>query len=347
MAKCGLPAIFLRAIIRVMEMMNSSSPPPRVLCMGVVVLDILTYPVSGLPEPEKTLPLKHVGFALGGCAANTAHALSRLGFMASLLGRIGDDVFGRLVRSSLQKECIDLSFLDEEVDLPTSTSVVLIDEAGERRFLHRAGASAQLEIPQNLPLSQFDYLHLGGCFLVPKCMGAPLEQLFSKARKKGIVTSIDTLWHAGEIWKDILSALPHTDYFMPSLLEAQMITGQTLPEEIARFLSDHGAHQVVIKMGERGAFVAEHDRREMVPAYQIPAGQLKDTTGAGDSFVAGFLKGVSLGWDLHKAVLLGNACGALATTCFGGPLQIDRLFLSNLIKQVDKNQNIFRENPSA
>ncbi len=314
---------------------------PRVLCMGVVVLDILTSPVEKLPEPEKTLSIGHVDFALGGCAANTAHALSRLGFSVSLLGRIGDDVFGRLIRSALQKECIDLSYLEDDNQTPTSTSIVLIDHTGERRFLHRAGASGKLSLPADLPLSQFDFLHLGGCFFVPNCMGVPLVQLFKKAREKGLVTSIDTLWHTGGNWTDILSALPFTDYFMPSLLEAQMITGKQLPEEIARFLHEHGSEKVVIKMGERGAFVSTKQEQSVIPAFRVPEGKLKDTIGAGDAFVAGFLKGVALGWTLDRAARLGNACGALATTHFGGPLMQDRRQLEDYIRKVQEDQSIF------
>ncbi|HNV70855.1 MAG TPA: carbohydrate kinase family protein [Candidatus Ozemobacteraceae bacterium] len=324
-------------------MMTTDSPtiPPRVLSIGVVVLDILTSPVERLPEPEKTLSISHVDFAVGGCAANTAHALSRLGFSVSLLGRIGDDVFGRLIRSALQKECIDLSYLEDDVHTPTSTSVVLIDNTGERRFLHRSGASGKLAIPADLPLSQFDFLHLGGCFLVPGCMGVPLVQLFRKAREKGVVTSIDTLWHTGGNWTDILSALPHTDYFMPSLLEAQMITGKQLPEEIARYLHDNGSEKVIIKMGERGAFVSTRQEQQVIPAFRVPEGKLKDTTGAGDAFVAGVLKGISLGWELTRAARLGNACGALATTHFGGPLMQDRHQLSEYIRKVQEDQSIF------
>jgi len=314
---------------------SANPKPARILCLGVVVMDILASPVDRFPEAEKALWVKDVAIVTGGCAANTAHALGRLGASVSLLGRVGDDAFGQMIRSAMAHEGIDLSFLDAADDgTPTSTSIVLIEAGGERRFLFRPGASSDLELPLNLPLSQFDGIHVGGCFLVPRCMGQPLVDLFTRARTHQVVTSIDTVWSRHENWRDVLSALPVTDYFLPSLIEAQMITGRENPQDIADFLLANGARCVVVKMGERGSFVAHDTTRTLVPAYAVPSRSLKDTTGAGDAFVAGFLKAVHLGWSPEQAARLGNACGALATLAIGAPLQASAAHLRKVVDRV-------------
>jgi sugar/nucleoside kinase (ribokinase family) len=106
-------------------------------------------------------------------------------------------------------------------------------------------------------------------------------------------------------------ALQHIDYFLTNQEEAAMLTGKEDFREAAEELLGRGPKAVVIKRGECGSLLAMRDCMKEFPAYRVP---VFDTTCAGDSFVAGFLLGVSLGRPLDESMRLGNAAGALCTT---------------------------------
>lgn len=139
----------------------------RVLCLGNVLVDVLARPVDALPEAGSLKPVKDLRLGLGGCAANTAVALGRLGVPVSLCGKVGRDVFGELARSELVRAGVDVSFLRTDPRAPTSSTLVLVDRKGERSFLHSLAANAELRASDlsRLPLRRFRHLHVGGYFL--------------------------------------------------------------------------------------------------------------------------------------------------------------------------------------
>lgn len=130
------------------------------------------------------------------------------------------------------------------------------------------------------------------------------------------MTTLDTVWDDTGRWMEQLSpVLPHVDVFLPSLAEARELSGETEPPAIARSLQKAGARTVALKMGDRGCLVMDKDGEW----FQSPAFEVKavDATGAGDAFVAGFLAGLRLGWELPRCADLGNATGALAVMDVG------------------------------
>jgi len=120
---------------------------------------------------------------------------------------------------------------------------------------------------------------------------------------------MDVTWDTTGRWLSVIEpCLPHLSFFLPSSAEAQQIAGTNEPKEIAAFLQGRGVETVVIKLGEKGCFVKQ--RRE--PGFFSPAFHVTpvDTTGAGDSFVAGFLTGVLRGWSMEESAEF--ACGVSA-----------------------------------
>jgi sugar/nucleoside kinase (ribokinase family) len=107
----------------------------------------------------------------------------------------------------------------------------------------------------------------------------------------------------------IAPCLPYLDYFIPSLEEAEMISGKSNPEEIADSFLEAGVKTAVIKLGSKGCFIKNKagDKYFIDSFKGIKA---VDTTGAGDSFAAGFITGIVKGWDLYKCGKFANAVGA-------------------------------------
>jgi sugar/nucleoside kinase (ribokinase family) len=114
------------------------------------------------------------------------------------------------------------------------------------------------------------------------------------------------------------ACLPFVDYFMPGLEEAVMMTGLTDRREVIRYFLDRGARHTVFKMGGEGSSIAWLENGEVkelrVPTFKVP---VVDSTGCGDAYCAGFIVGLSLGFDLEKAARLGSAAGALVIQGLG------------------------------
>src|SRR5262249_17302409 len=143
--------------------------------------------------------------------------------------------------------------------------------------------------------------------------GPPTAALLNEARVAGAVTLLDTVFvetAAEEEWqRRIAPCLQNLDYFIPSYPEACALTGLNEPGALARTLQSAGARNVIIELGERGAFCRGADDHELlVPA--CPVDRVIDATGAGDCWSAGLIVGLRGGLSLTDAVRLGNAVAA-------------------------------------
>src|SRR5579871_2525227 len=292
--------------------------PFRTVCLGNVLVDVLVKPVDKLPPVGGLLATDHVEMALGGCASNTAVALSRLGVATFLWGKVGKDPFSSFAMDQLKEAGVEISGMKADPRVSTSATVVLVDSKARRSFLHSVAANDHIYLKDlNLSkLSSFDHLHIGGYFLFPKLDGAPMAGIIKEAQNKGLTTSLDTSWDMKNRWmKALKPCLPHLDYFMPSEREVKMLLGHCRPRDAAKAFLKMGVRTFILKRGEKGSVLFTRNGGEIqVPAFKA---KVVDTTGAGDCFCAGFIKGLSLGWSLGDCLRLGNAAGASAVGALG------------------------------
>jgi sugar/nucleoside kinase (ribokinase family) len=254
----------------------------------------------------------------GGCAINAATALARLAIPVEVIGKVGEDPFADFLMAEMHGRGIGTRGVRRDSTAGTSATMVMVDPDGERRFIHYIGANAHLcldDVDFDL-LSKAAILHVGGSLVLPSMDGEPTAELLRRARSDGIVTFLDTVWDDTGRWMKLLApALPFVDYFLPSLPEAQAMTGLRDPDDVASALLDCGPGTVALKMGEEGCLVkTAQGERFRLPAYQVEA---IDATGAGDAFVAGFIAGVYLDWSIEETCHLANAVGALCVTGVG------------------------------
>jgi sugar/nucleoside kinase (ribokinase family) len=288
-----------------------------VICVGLLVADAVARPVVEIPDKGKLSLVDDLQLHTGGCAANTGAALAKLGVSTVVVGKVGQDGFGDFMVQALSKSGLDVSGISRSADYNTSASLVLVDKDGERSFIHSFGANQDLtdtDVPDSV-LEGGKILHVAGTFLMPKLDGEPTGRLLKRARDLGRTTSLDTAWDAQGRWGSVLlPVLEYIDIFLPSIEEAKMIAGLEKPEEIASFFLDRGVKIVGLKMGSEGSYVRSATEEYWIPPYKVEA---VDATGAGDSFVAGFLAGVVHGWDLERTGKLANAVGASCVTGLG------------------------------
>jgi sugar/nucleoside kinase (ribokinase family) len=131
----------------------------------------------------------------------------------------------------------------------------------------------------------------------------------------------------------VLDMLPFVDYIRPNSFEAQILSGQADEEEQIAFLLDKGCRSVVLKKGGEGSRFISDEEDVAVPAFALKTDALRDSTGAGDSFNAGFLYGVLDGKTRSASLKMGNAAGYLMITAPGGPL--DLLSRKDLADEID------------
>ncbi len=287
-----------------------------VVCLGILVADAIARPVDDVP-PRGVLELvDEISLHGGGCALNTASALVRLGLQAAVVGKLGADPFGDFILQLLDERGVDLRGVLQDSAVSTSATVVLVDSAGERTFLHLPGANGHLrreELDEDVLFSG-RALHVAGALVMPELDGSPTAGVLEEAKARGLTTSLDTVWDATGRWERLLPSLPHLDLFVPSLAEGSAISGEPEPEAVAAWLRERGVGTVALKLGAEGCFVASEEFEGFVAA---PGVEAIDGTGAGDAFAAGLLYGHLAGWPLERAAALANAAGALAATAVG------------------------------
>ncbi len=288
-----------------------------VLCIGLIVADIVAQPVKEFPEKGKLVLVDNIELHNGGCATNTGITLARLGVKTGVMGKVGEDGFGRFLLEVMKREGIDVSGVRKDETSHTSATCVLVDPDGERRFIHYIGANGKFSLSDIdwEVVEEYKLVHVAGACIMPSLDGEPLGKLMERLKKMEKTTSLDTAWDAtGEWLPRIESALPYVDYFIPSLEEARELSRRVAPEDIADFFHEKGVKNVVLKMGEKGSFISTPDFKMTIPAFKVKA---VDATGAGDAFAGGFLKGILEGWPLEKSVKFANAVGAFCVQAIG------------------------------
>lgn len=286
------------------------------MMMGVHVLDVLVRPVESIPEGQGGQLVEQIKITAAGSAGGTAVTVAKLGAEVQSAGAIGADAVGEMLIGQLQRFGIDTALLERRDEIQTSASVLPIRPDGSRPAFHVVGANGTYG-PADVDwdaVSQATHLHLGG----PEFMGGEAAaKILSFARDHDVVTSADILApgeQAAQIVDWIGAAFEHLDYLLPNDEQVLGLSGGSDLEAGCRALLERGIGCVAATCGRDGALVVNGDGVERVPAFDI---EVVDTTGCGDSFSAGFLRGLSLGRSRRDATLLGCAAAALVAQGIG------------------------------
>ncbi|NUQ99618.1 MAG: carbohydrate kinase family protein [Streptomyces sp.] len=286
----------------------------KVVTMGVHVLDVLVRPVEEIPEGQGATLVDDIRMTAAGTAGGTALTLAKLGAQVRTAGAIGTDPTGDLLVQLLDRAGIDTGLLVRRIDTSTSASVLPIRPNGDRPSLHLLGANITYgldDVPWDA-VAEATHLHLGG----PELIGADVAaRILAHAKEHDVVTSVDLL-APGELgtFDQIEPLLPHVDYLLPNddqvlgfSEEQDLVTG-------AKKLLAAGAGLVAVTRGGDGVLLVTAEGTETVPAFEV---DVVDTTGCGDAFSAGFLRGIGLGRTPREAAVLGSAAAALVAQGLG------------------------------
>lgn len=281
--------------------------PPRILVVGYNAFDVIV-PVSGFPLPDEKSEVSGMIFGGGGPGATAAVALVRLGATVKLITPLTDDVPGRLQRQELMAAGVDLSLSPSVSDRASPKAVILVDEAkAQRTIFWSRGDVPQLEPRLASPsyLDDVDLLYTDGHEAEVSLRLAGL------ARERGMPVLMD----AGSVRCGSAALVAACTDVVSSRGFAPDLTGCSDPADALRSLRDMGPSQVAMTFGGDGVLGLENDRLVPVPAFAVP---VKDTTGAGDAFHAGYAYARSVGLEFRACLEWGSAVAGLKCRDWGG-----------------------------
>jgi len=298
----------------------------KVVALGAHILDILGRPVTEIPEGQGGTLIEEIRLSPAGAAGGTAVTLAKLGASVLSAGAVGTDDAGRVLVEALESFGVDCSGLKRRDEVQTSCTILPIRPNGDRPALHVIGANGTFTI-DDVPWDAIEaagYLHVGG----PEFLGPEnATEILSRAQAAGVVTCSDIL---ADGWPELLDmlapAMEHVDYLFPNEEQAMALTGVSGdPVDAARALLDRGVGCVAMTRGADGSAIVSADGVEEVPAFET---EVVDTTGCGDAFVAGFIRGLSLGRSPRDAAVVGSATASLVATGLGsdaGEFDLERV----------------------
>lgn len=299
-----------------------------VICLGILIADLFGSPMDTLPTAGELALIDRYLLSAGGCAANTAAALRRLGRKPGVLGKVGDDLLGDFVVQDLRRLSIDASFVKKTSAHPTSCTFILNVRGEDRRYIHCSGANLDFSLA-DVDKAAFDgarALYVGGYLAMPAFRPEHLVELFRRAKQQGLLTALDVVIPAGHrpSLEDVRGALLYTDIFLPNNDEALVLTGRSDPVEQARVLSRLNPNcAIVITRGREGALTSRGDQILRAGIFKVSS---IDESGCGDAFSAGFLVGMIENWPLEETLRFATAAGAScsrAMGCHDGVLSFD------------------------
>lgn len=289
---------------------------PDVIAIGDVNVDIIAH-FSSYPARGEDALAHLTEFHCGGSAANTAMALARMGVSVSLISRVGPDALALKALHSLSKAGVDPTGLQRDPVTMTGLMYVVVTPDGERTILGNRGANV-LTDPEQIHVEDIRgarLLHLSGYSLLADPQRSAALLALEIACRSGLTVTLDPGMSVPLVALEEMRALfPIVDILLPSLAEAQQLTGETEPEGCVEALLAAGAKVVALTLGRDGCLVGTLQQSFRVPGFAVES---RDSTGAGDHFAAGFIAGFLGGLGWHGAAMLGNAMGAMATARVG------------------------------
>ena len=252
---------------------------------------------------------------VGGGAALFTLGLGRLGMHCAFQGVIGDDLYGEFILQEFKEKNIDTRFVSKSKETGTGISLSFTNEQ-DRGFLTYQGGNAKVNI-QNINLEEVSkarHIHITG-YEGNRNHREYLQFMKTLKQRQDVTISFDLGWDPEEIWdRKIYELFPYIDVLFMNETEAVHYSGlENVKKAAEKFASMCGT--AVVKLGKNGSLAVKNGKLYQVNPFAV---QVRDTTGAGDSFNAGFVYGFLMDKDTEECLRLGNACGALSVTALGG-----------------------------
>lgn len=300
----------------------------NVSVVGELNVDIIMRGIDGFPELDKEKLAEEGRITLGSSSAICAVGLSRLGVKVNFIGAVGDDILGEYILRFLDNEKINILRVRRQANVNTGFTVSLTYPEN-RALITYTGVMEDFTVDEGdteFIISNSQHLHVSSFFL-QKRFQRDIRNLFVKVKEAGLTVSLDPGWDPEDKnWFKLKEIFPLIDILFLNEIEAKRVFYSLYGEDadvdkIVERLSKE-VKTLVIKLGEKGALAVVDGNKNYMKGFKV---NVIDTTGAGDSFNAGFLYGRLNNYSIDKCLLIGNACGALSCTGIGGTTNLPTL----------------------
>jgi ribokinase len=283
-----------------------------IVVVGSLNADLVVH-AERFPAPGETVTGTRFAVYPGGKGANQAVAAKRLRGEVAMVGRLGRDEHGGLLRASLTAAGVDARAVIDDVDAATGVAVITIDAGGQNEIVLAPGANARLR-PRDVEKERA-LIERAAVLLLQ--LEVPLETVEAAARiarRAGVAVVLDP----APARREALSLLPFVDFLTPNESELRLLAGAApgptgTPEaaSLGRALLEEGARCVIAKLGALGALAVSAEREWTWPGLPV---QAVDTTAAGDAWNAALAVGLAEGRPLEDAGPFANAAAAISVT---------------------------------
>jgi sugar/nucleoside kinase (ribokinase family) len=292
--------------------------------MGFYTYDCLGWPFTEVPPGGGTVFIDELTLAVSGAAGTAAIAAAKMGVKTLAVGGLGDDMMADWVLERLKHFNVDTWGLQRQPGWRTSSSIVLTRADGSRPAIHMPGATKDFVVTEAMypRITDCTVFHAGGIGLTEAMdKGGYSAKAMQAAQKAGALTTVDVFAGSPKDLPAVAAVLPYTDYFMPSIEEAQALCGRTDHADTVKFFLDMGVRACVFTLGANGAYYHDRDGVKFrIPAFDI---KVKCTCGCGDAFNAGFATGLVKGMDMETTVRFAQATSALNATGLGSQAGVE------------------------
>lgn len=281
----------------------------KIVVIGSLNMDLVTQ-VGKTPKVGETVLGSGFSEIPGGKGANQAVAIGRLGGQVSMIGRVGEDAFGKALLDNLKANSVDTAYVETCRGTATGLAMIMVNEDGDNSIVVIPGANFELAA------GDMDERSLEGRKYLLAQLETPIETIeeaFVLAKEKGLTTVLNPA-PARELGDRLIK---HTDILVPNETEFELISGvkpvdDAAIEEGARKLFEMGIKAVLITQGKHGAsYLEAAGYRFKTAGYKVEA---VDTTAAGDSFIGGLLTRLSCGDTMEQAMEYAMKVGAITVS---------------------------------
>lgn len=305
---------------------------PEIVIIGAAIIDVLACPVSKDVFETGSSPVQDIYMTTGADALNEATILAKKDRKVQLETVIGQDDAGRFIQAHCEDAGIMIRNACIRTGERTGMNIVLVEKDGTRSFLtnpHGTLRSLKIEHIQMPFPESAEIICFASIFVFPKIGPYELVQIFSQAKAQGKIVCADmTKCKKGETLEDMSEAFSYIDYLFPNDEEAMLLTGARSVEEAAECIKSTGVGNVIIKCGKRGCYAQTDVEKCWISAEKNV--NCIDTTGAGDSFAAGFLNALLDGKSVTECAKEGNKYGAEAVQHIGATTWLKQSDPSNV-----------------
>ena len=308
---------------------------PDIVVMGDINADVI-FSIPAYPLPGNEAIATSIRVHTGGSAVNTAIALAKMDMNVGFIGRVGSDPLANQVLQDLQDAGVDCSQMQVDSKVSTGLIFIAVTEDGERTMFGARGANSFTQVNDIDTRYFFNcrWIHLSSySFLAHHQYETILAALDIAENSPHTRVSLDIGTEpAIRARTQIMELLPRIDVILPNETEITLMgQGRSLDDSLDFLLNKKKANAIITKMGSKGCHLAVADKRVLYPSFSV---DMKDTTGAGDSFNAGVVLARLVGLSWEASAALGNALGGMATTHEGsGALLHNRGEVSKLIER--------------